>query len=640
MSSVSEAMQALSCASLLLLPVAVATASANESELSEVIITAGRIPQPQAEVPATTRLLGRNELERLPVRSMGEALATLPNVILRQSGSLFDEASPSMYGISAQPRAPSRTVVAIDGVPLNSGLVPETSVNLLPIGLVERVELVQGPGSVAYGSNATTGVLNLVVRRPEGWLAEADLLAGERWNTQAVDLRVGHGSTGEYSWIASIGRRSTDGHLQPQGRKDFSDSELQNLAVLGERRWGAWTIDAAWLRYDFDRHDPSALEVGVPPGPTAREERGYRSHGTLGARWSVDEALTAELRYTRNASSIRSAQTFRQPAVGPAAANPSNETVVNDGWLAQLLWSAGPHRLSGGIEYQSVDLENRIANSARSGNVRGAFVQYRHLSFEGRLALLAGYRYDEASTYRESSGSPQLGAIWRSADQRWRWRLNLARAFNAPTFNELFSTGGVRGNAALRAQTLRLIDTGVTWQATEALSADLSIFDAKLRDPIFPRPNPALGPGIRQFQNVGPGVDTQGIVLALDWSVDRNLRIGGSYTYLDPGSATFHTARHSAKIQAVYDPAPWYVGLAARHESKRYWRDGFLNPTSDYTVADVRAGWRFSEHLSTELSIYNVTDEAYATTASIGATTSVDLPRPARHAMLQLNVRF
>lgn len=639
MSNISRATHSLCCV-LLLLPVGVVAAVTGERELSEVVVTADRITQPQAEVPSSTRVLVREDLDQLPLRTMGEALASMPNVLLRQSGSLFDEGSPSMYGISGQPRAPSRTVVAIDGVPLNSGLVPETSLNLLPLGLIERVELVQGPGSAAYGSNATTGVLNLMARRPDGWLAEADLLAGERWNTQGADLRLGHGREGEYSWIAGIGRRSTDGHLQPQGRNDFSDSTLDNLAVLGERRLGVWTIDAAWLRHDFDRHDPSALEVGVPPGPTAREERGYRSHGTLGARWSADEALVAELRYTRNASSIRSAQTFRQPAVGPAAANPSNETVLNDGWLAQLLWSSGPHRLSSGIEYQSVDLENRIANLARSGNVRGAFVQYRHLSFEGRLALLAGYRYDDASTFAESSGSPKLGAVWNSADARWRWRLNLSRAFNAPTFNELFSTGRVRGNPALRAQTLRLIDTGVTWQATEALNADLSFFAAKLRDPIFPRPNPALGAGIRQFQNVGPGVDTQGIVLALDWRVDQSLRIGGSYTYLDPGSATFHTARHSAKVQAVYDPAPWYVGITARHESNRYWRDDFLNPTSDYTVADLRAGWRFSEHLSAELSLYNVTDEAYATTASIGATTSVDLPSPARHAMMQINARF
>jgi vitamin B12 transporter len=157
----------------------------------EIIVTADRIDQPLAEVPATVRIIDRERLDSLPARNTGEALATLPNVLVRQSGSLFDEGSLSLYGISAQPRAPSRTVIAINAVPMNSGLVPETSLNMLPLGLVERVEMIQGPGAAAYGSNATTGVLNLIVRQPDEWLLEADARAGSRWNSWGADLRAG-----------------------------------------------------------------------------------------------------------------------------------------------------------------------------------------------------------------------------------------------------------------------------------------------------------------------------------------------------------------------------------------------------------------------------------------------------------------
>jgi outer membrane cobalamin receptor len=608
--------------------------------IQEVLVTADRIEQPLVEVPASTRIIDRARLDSLPARNTGEAVATLPNVLVRHSGSLFDEGSLSLYGIAGQPRAPSRTVIAVNGVPLNSGLVPETSLNLLPLGLVERMELIQGPGSAAYGSNATTGVLNVAVRQPDGWLAEADVLAGSRWDTWGADLRAGYGRPGEYSWIAAVSRRSTDGHLQPDGREDFSDSTLDNLALFGSRQLGALTVDAAWLRYDFDRHDPSTLPVGTPPGPTARLESGYRSHGTLGARWLIADGLTSEFRYIRNASSIQSAQTFRQPPVGPAAPRPADEDVVTDGWLAQLVWLAGPHRLSGGVEYQSVDQDDHIAGTDRSGNVRGAFLQYRHLSFEGRLALLAGYRYDDASTYADSSGSPKLGFVWRTLDDRWRLRVNGSKAFNAPTFTELFSTGGVVGNPDLTAQTLKLLESGLTWQPAPVFTADLSVFKSELRDPIFPRPNPALGPGIRQFQNVGPGVDTDGVVLALDWRPLQGLSVSGSYMYLDPGQATFHTAGNTLKAQVLYERARWFIGLASRRETDRYWRDDFQDPADDYTVVDARTGWSLSEQVRAELAWYNLTDEDYATTASIGPTSAVDLPRPGSHLMLQLSVRL
>jgi outer membrane receptor protein involved in Fe transport len=314
--------------------------------------------------------------------------------------------------------------------------------------------------------------------------------------------------------------------------------------------------------------------------------------------------------------------------------------VVTDGWLAQMVWQAGAHRLSAGFEYQSVDQEDRIAAAGRTGNVRGAFLQYRHLSFDGRLALLAGYRYDDASTYDDTSGSPQLGLVWRTLDNQWRLRVNASQAFNAPTFRELFSTGAVIGNPDLKAQTLKLLETGLTWQPASSFTADLGVFKAELRDPIFPRPSPDLPPGIRRFQNVGPDVETDGIVLALDWRPLEGLSVGGSYMYLDPGEATFHTAENTLKAQVLYEYARWFIGLTGRRETGRYWRDGFQDPADNYTVLDARTGWRLSEQVRAELSWYNVTNEDYATTASIGPTNSVDLLRPASHLLLQLSVRL
>lgn len=615
-------------------------AQAASPPLEEVLVTADRLALPLEAIPASVRSVDADAIAHLPVRDTATALATIPNVTVRRSGSVFDEASVSLYGISAQPRAPSRTVVAIDGVPLNSGLVPETSLNLLPLSLASRVDVIQGPGSVGYGSNATTGVINMVTRTPDALTGELGLTASDKWNTRAVDGLIGGGNGSTQKWLAAGSWRSTDGHLQPGGRKDYSDSDLWNAALVGRQTWGRATVSGAYLRYAFDRHDPSTLLVGFPANVTARAEKGWRDHFNVGLGWEWSSSLTGELRYVRNASKEESAQTFQQPAVGQAAANPTNQDAKTNGVLAQVTWNSGSHLVSAGAEYQAADLTNLLTGQSLSGHTAGGFIQYRLALMDDHLSVLAGYRFDDSSTDSEASSSPKVGLVWRTQDNVWRVRANVSRAFNAPTFNELYSTGFVRGNSALEAQTLDLKEIGLTWAPASEVSVDLSVYRAKLAKPIFPRVNPALGVGVRQFQNVGPDVVNDGLVLSATWLPVSGLTLSGSWTYLDPGEFTFHTAENSLKVQADYVRGPWLIGIASRYETDRYWRDNFESPVDDYTVVDLRTAWSFSRHLGVEVSIENLTDEEYATTASIGAASSVSIPRPGRFAMLQLKAGF
>ncbi|MEQ1582015.1 MAG: TonB-dependent receptor [Steroidobacteraceae bacterium] len=615
-------------------------AQAAEPLLEEVIVTADRLALPLDSIPASVRSVDADAIARLPIRDTATALAVLPNVTIRRSGSVFDEASISVYGISAQPRAPSRTVIAIDGVPLNSGVIPETSLNLLPLSLAQRIDVIQGPGSVGYGSNATTGVVNMVTRSPAALTGELSIAAADQWNTRDVGGLIGGGDGTTQKWLAAGSWRTTDGHLQPGGRKDFSDSELWNAALVGRQTWGRATLSGAYLRYAFDRHDPSTLLVGFPANVTAREESGWRDHFNVGLGWDWSSSLTGELRFVRNASTEESAQTFQQPAVGQAAANPTDQDAKSQGVLGQVTWKAGIHLVSVGAEYQSADLTNNLNGQVFSGHTTGAFAQYRLALLDDRLSFLAGYRFDDSSIYPESSSSPKIGVVWRSVNDAWRVRANVSKAFNAPTFNELFSTGFIRGNAALKAQTLDLREVGLTWQPAQQVSLDLSVYRAKLANPIFPRVNPALGVGVRQYQNVGPDVVNDGFVLSAAWSPLVGLNVSGSWTYLDPGDFTFHTAENSFKAQADYAHGSWFVGIAARHESDRYWRDNFESPADDYTVVDARGGWSFNRNLKIEVSVENLTDEDYATTASIGPTTSVGIPRPGRFAMFQIKTGF
>ncbi|MEQ1710122.1 MAG: TonB-dependent receptor, partial [Hyphomicrobium sp.] len=243
----------------------------------------------------------------------------------------------------------------------------------------------------------------------------------------------------------------------------------------------------------------------------------------------------------------------------------------------------------------------------------------------------AGYRYDTFSTYPEASHSPKLGLVWRDANRRWLARLNLSRAFSAPTFSQLFSTGFVRGNPNLVAQTLWLREGGVEVRPVTAVNIGLSVFRVTLDDPIFPRFNPAIN--ATQFTNVSPGSKTTGATVTVDYGVAHWLATG-SYTYLDPGSATFHTWAHTTKAQFGYGAERWSAAMTLRSQRGGYWADGFARPAEDYTVVGARASFTVLPRLKLVLTSENLTDEAYATTANIGTVAGVSnntgIPRPGR----------
>jgi outer membrane cobalamin receptor len=141
-------------------------AAAPDEPITEIVIYADRQPVEAKRSVSRALVLDESALTTLPLRDITDALATLPNVNVRRSGGPLAEGSIGMYGRSAQPRSPTSSTLAIAGIPLNNGMFPQTSLNMLPMQSVERVEVIQGPSSALYGNNARLGVINLVPRRP------------------------------------------------------------------------------------------------------------------------------------------------------------------------------------------------------------------------------------------------------------------------------------------------------------------------------------------------------------------------------------------------------------------------------------------------------------------------------------------
>lgn len=619
-------------------------ASDSVSTTDAVVVTADRLQMQRDESSAPIRVITREQLDTLPVRDVASALDTLPNVFVQRTGSVFDEATISSYGISGQGRAPTRDIIAINGVPLNNGMFPETSLNMLPINLVERIEMVQGPASSAYGNNAFTGVVNLVTRKPAAATGNATAQIGTRWNTGDFSGYLGTGSP-EQGWIiASAELRQTDGHLQPGGREDFSDSRLTNFALLGEKRFGDTALSGAALVYDFDRHNPSLIlrsNGPTPPGPTAYHEDGYRQHFNIGLTHAISAGWDAEVRYTYNTFSTENRQTFRVP--NPPQTPPSSEDRKGQGVLARVTWTTSMNILSVGYEYADAELENNITDLRFKGHSNGFYIQDRLLLLNEQLSLSAGYRYDDFSTYEDPSESWKVGFAFKPTASRWLLRGNIGQSFAAPAFNQLFNASPPFGNPDLKAERLLLWEVGAEFSPLRNLRLGASYFEAEHKDPIFPRP---VGPGGQNmFVNVSPNPEYDGVTLTLDWVFLPGWSVAAAYTYIDPGTFTFHQNKSFFKGMLTYAKGRWSFSGEVIGANDRYWGDNFQAPADDFTVVNLRGSFRLSKHVQLLAYVENLFDEDYATRAdrqgiAAGQEIFVPVPRPGRFALLGASVSF
>jgi len=190
---------------LLVVPAALAGQTPIDTvELNPVVVTATRVPRSLAGVPAAVTVLRGADLREQGIQTVFEALRDVPGAAVVQTGSFGGQTSLFMRGGQS-----NYVKVLLDGVPVNQ---PGGSFDFanLTTDNVERIEVVRGPASVLYGSDAVTGVVQIFTRRaPGSSRSEASVRAGT-YGTLAWDAEVSGGSQ-LATYSASLSRFTSDG---------------------------------------------------------------------------------------------------------------------------------------------------------------------------------------------------------------------------------------------------------------------------------------------------------------------------------------------------------------------------------------------------------------------------------------------
>lgn len=461
-------------ATLLAVP---ASARAQETQdttsLPELVVTATRYPLAPDSLAATVTVLRGEDLRAQGIRFVSEALRQVPGAQVVQSGSYGGATSLFLRGGESD-----YTKVLVDGIPVNQpgGTYDFAS---LTTDNVERIEILRGPGSVLYGSDAIAGVVQIITRGGQGGLALDAAGSGGTYGTAEWQLG-GLGGTGGLGWSASVSQRTTDGIY------DFNN-DYRNTAATGRVSVGAGSRTSAALtgRYtDGKFHFPTDF-TGV-----STDVNQYNAEETftlgLDATHRFSDAIEGQLLVGRNSSNAD----FVNPADPPATDGSSNSRTETERRTAEAraqLHLPGGLRGLAGIAY---DDQHQESTSEFDGfedtpfeadrENWGVYLQASALVLP-RLQLTAGGRLDE---------NERFGSFWTYrasalafASPTTRLRASVGTGFKEPTFFENYSTSFTRGNPDLQPERSFSVEAGVEQDLAEGkVGLSVTGFMQRFRD--------------------------------------------------------------------------------------------------------------------------------------------------------------
>lgn len=502
--------------------------------LAEIVVTADRYPMRADSVAATITVLTGEELRSQGIRYVGDALRQVPGVQIVQNGSFGATSSLFLRGGQSD-----YVKVLVDGVPANQ---PGGGYDFsaLTTDNVERIEVLRGPASVIYGSDAVTGVVQIITRggtgreraghggsRIEaGALVEGGTYDSFRWEGSA------RGDAGPLEWSGSLSRFTTDGAYEFNNR--FRNTVASAVLRLRPGSRSDVTLSGRWTdgRFQFPTDFTGAV-VDRNQFATNRELA-----VSLDAAHRVLPALEARFLVGRYESDIAS-DDRPDPPPGPSSLSLRDAEMGRWTGDARLVFSGLPRTLLiGGVALD--EQKERIASEFDFGfgpiadlsdTSRTSWGYYVQGTVEpmSRVRLSAGGRVDDNERFGTFWTWRASGLVF--ATPSTRVRAAAGTAFKEPSFFENFGGGGVIGSPNLEPERSTSFEAGIEQDLSAGrVTLGVTGFVQRFRD-LVQFTFAVANPGDPNYVNIAEA-NANGIETVLEVRNVGPLAGGVSYTWL------------------------------------------------------------------------------------------------------------
>jgi iron complex outermembrane receptor protein len=608
-----------------------------EQLLNVEVVSASKFSQTSDEAPASVTVISSDDIKSFGYRTLSDVLASVRGFYIT-SDRIYQYAG--VRGFSPSGDYNDRLLVMIDGYRTNDNIYDSGSLGselALDLDLVERIEIIRGPGSSLYGGNALFGVINVITRKGADLGGAEASLALARFGDDRERLSYGKRLENGGDLLFSASRqRAKGGSLQFQDIPDNGGVTTgtdfdHDQSVFAKVSLDGFSLEAAWSRRD--KGNPAAT-TGVAfndPANYLRDEMAF-----LDARYkhTLDSGVQAEGRL------FVGSYDYRGDWLYTGAPNVLNVDLAHGRWWGgelKLLRDLDKHRLTAGMEFQINTRQEQVnydlggtnmVDEHHSSRRWGVYAQddYR---LTADTTLSAGARYDSA-TGADGNFSPRLAAVTRLSPQTVL-KLLYGSAFRMPNNYELYYAypGQQAANTALRPERIRTYEATLDHYLTKSFRLTLAGYLYHMKDQIAQVLDSG---GLLQYQNQGD-ISGRGLELGVDSQFQNGARLRASLGLLETADASNqqldNSPRQLAKFNLVWPLAEtWRLGLegqaisARNSTSVRVPGYGLVNLT---LLRPLRDGWEVSA------SAYNLFDRRVQDPAGSdpGLTTSYGTDRTA-----------
>jgi len=612
-------------------------------QLQNIVVSASGFEQAVQDAPASITVVPREELAKRAYPDATEALKDIPGVVITGGGSSSDI---SIRGMSA-----SYTMILIDGVRTSSR---ETRPNsdgpgieqgwMPPLEAIERIEVIRGPMSSLYGSDAMGGVINIITRKvAREWHGSLRTEGTLQEKGESGDLYSGN------FYVSGPLKENLLG-LQVSG---IQSRRIEDSFVGGFNRQETRGLSTKLSLTPNENHD-----VTLELGRTLQERietpgRSMAEKGSKGKYNTKDMSKFKRSLYSLSHNGRYGAASSTSYIAHEAHDNPDRKmflknTNANTQWTLPI----SSHVLTAGASFDHEELkdgENQMATSTidRLQRYQWALFSEDEWSLTDSFALTGGVRM----THDEHYGvhwTPRVYGVWHATDN-FSIKGGVSTGFKAPDLRSSVAdwgqvTGGgsikavIVGNPLLKPENSVSQEISLNWDNRDDLASSLTLFNTNFKDKISSvyRCQDTAGNGeevvtgncvfggetyafIQDRINVDRAV-VRGVEATLTWQVAQQVRVASNYTFthseqksgVNEGKPLNKMPKHMVNATVDYTPND-DLGLWARWNLRgktvETSRGGAVKKRASYAFMDLGANYRWDRNLTVGVAVYNVFDK-------------------------------
>ncbi len=573
-----------------------APASAEENiQLDEIVVTASRIAEPVGETTSGLTLITRDDIEKMHVEFVPDILRKIPELHVLQSGGAGTVTSVLLRGGSS-----AQTLVLIDGIRVNSTSTGSFDFSGISVADIERIEIVKGPQSTIYGSDAMAGVISIITKRGRGkFKADVSITVGANGTANPVATVAGSHEETDYrftgTYLQTDGISAADAGSERDGYRNAALS-----GTVGFRPTG--TLSFAFSgRYSYDRSELDGFDFfsSKAVDDTNFVQRGH--HGLLSGKAHI--LLAPVWGQTITLSLAGDSLSFRDPDT--EYNNAKIETAVRTVDWQHTVSPLKDYSVVAGLEYRQEEGDS-FGNFHESLDNYAFYLNNKLNICDDLIVVTAGIRYDDLDI-SGTKATFKLGAVYRIPPAGVTVRGGYGTGFRAPALNELFFP--FYGERTLKPEETTSWEAGISKDLFEgALHLSITYFDQEYENLISTNPVTFTAANIAEAR-------VKGLETHADVRVTDHLSMKAGYAYLDTeDTATGKRLplRPQDKVSLVVDLSikdfllvADYIFVGQRFDSS------VKRNLSSYSVVNLSSTIKACEGITLFMRVENLFDEQY-----------------------------